>query len=79
MSPRLSKRIPARTETVTFTWIKRDFQAWSFFSKVRKTPNCCWWCKHPFEGDEMLALAGRSKKLNVLLCQDCARRALEVE
>jgi hypothetical protein len=75
----LSKRIPARTKTVKFTWVKRDFMPWSTFSKTRQTPNSCWWCHHSFEGDEMLALAGRFRKTNVLICQSCADRALEAD
>jgi len=71
-NPKLSKRILARTKTVEFTWIRCDFMAWSTFSEYRKDKTKCWWCKHPFEGDEMLALAGRSKGRNVLLCQECA-------
>ena len=82
--PRLSKQIPARQiparqKTVEFTWIAKDFMKWSIFYDARKhnRPDKCWWCSHPFGGDEMLALAGRSKKVNVLLCQDCAASALE--
>ena len=73
---KLSRRIPARTKTVEFTWIKRDFMLWSFFSLRRTSPSSCWWCNHPFDGDDMMALAGVKGKTNKLICQRCAAEAL---
>lgn len=77
---RLSRRIPARIETVTFRWIKREFLVYGDryiaarknIRKDRPDPmHRCWWCRRDFEHGEMMALAAREKGANVTLCQDC--------
>ena len=77
----LTKRIPARTKTVNFLWIKREFTEMSQrFREIRKKchskMDACWWCGHKFEDGEMMALAAVSGKLNKILCGSCADSAL---
>jgi len=36
----------------------------------------CYWCGHPFENGEMMALACFEKKGNKVLCQGCAKKLL---
>lgn len=84
---RLSRRIPARIETVRFRWIKREFlphderfiAAREHILKGRKDPmGHCFWCRRDFKDGEMMALAAREKGANVTLCQECAALAREV-
>lgn len=44
----------------------------------RNAMNTCYWCKHPFEDGEMMALACFRRKGNKVLCQDCANLLEEV-
>ena len=76
---RLSRRVPARTKTETFTWIRRPFLEMSQkYRDVRKRLNpmdSCFWCRHKFEDGETMNLAGRPKGRNVVLCDTCADSA----
>jgi len=73
----LSKVVPAHRVTWEFTWVNLDFMLFGAFKAARKRLKLreyerCAWCREPFKDDEMMALAGRPKGTNVLLCQDCA-------
>jgi len=77
MTMKLSKRIPARTETVEFNWCKKDFTTFDeSYRRVRgkfKRPGFhCRWCRRAFVDGEKLALAQPKKSLNWILCNDCA-------
>lgn len=77
MTLTLTKRVPARTKTVTFCWIAREFRRIddkyrAIRSKSRNPMDTCFWCRHKFVNGEMMALAARDKGSNVVLCQDCA-------
>ena len=68
-------------ETVTFTWLKKD---WLEMSQQYKTARLrigggmcsCFWCGHDFIDGEMMALAARVGHTNVVLCQECADMVL---
>ena len=85
----LSKHISARTRTVVFKWIKKDFKKCDesymairngLHGRRRGTMVSCDWCKRKFEEDEPFALAHTLKKespnRNWCLCHNCADRAL---
>jgi len=74
---KLSKRIPARTETVKFNWCKKDFTTFNeTYRRIRgkfKRPGFqCRWCGRAFEDGETLALAQPENGANWILCGDCA-------
>ena len=83
---KLSKKIPARTKTVEFTWAYKYFmQATEKYLEIRNrlygrrkgTMASCDWCKRKFEVDEWFALAQPKPKQggpkrNWALCHDCA-------
>lgn len=77
----LSRIVPAHRNTVEFTWIRRDFMLFGTFKaararmKLKEIYENCFWCKKPFADIDMMALAGRPKGINVILCQDCAATA----
>jgi hypothetical protein len=80
----LTKRVPARTKTIQFTAIKRDWMVMSdrfraIRSKSRRPMDQCFWCKKPFENGDKMAIAFRSKGPNVVLCDACAEKALIAE
>lgn len=83
---KLSKKIPARTQTIHFRWAYRH---WCQFTKVylemrekirgpRKSSMCkCDWCGRKFEFGEWIALARpmpgqEGPKRNWVLCNSCA-------
>jgi ribosomal protein S27AE len=79
---KLTKQIPARRETIKFRWI-REFQPAAQLNNARSrigmsTFQKCYWCKHPFDGDEMTFLAGHKGK-NRILCGKCADEAFANE
>jgi hypothetical protein len=79
---KLSKIIPEHKKTITINWIKMDFLKMSQnYRKIRsgsKYPaDKCYWCKHPFEDDEMIALANLKKGGNKVFCQTCAKKIEE--
>lgn len=75
---KLSKRIPARTKTLTAKWCKKNFLVMSpkyreVRKKMRKPMDTCYWCNHGFEDGEMMALALFNELCgNKVLCQNCA-------
>lgn len=82
---KLTKKIPAKTRTVEFKWVERDFlQCTDRYLVIRgkvsrkKNPTMtkCDWCKHEFIIGEWIGLACPSPnqsgpKRNWALCQDC--------
>ncbi len=81
MTLTISKKVPARTKTETADWCKRDFMPMSQdFRRIRSNHNNpmdkCYWCGHPFEDGEMMALAHFVGKTNKTLCQSCADELL---
>ncbi len=81
MPLKLTKRVPARTKTVTFRWCSRDFTTMSeryraIRARSRHPMDTCFWCNHKFANGEKMGLAAREKGSNVVLCQDCADEAL---
>jgi hypothetical protein len=78
MAGSLSRIVPAHRVTWEFTWVKHDWMVFGRFKAARQRMKlreyeCCAWCREPFKDDDMLALAGRPKGKNVLLCQGCAK------
>ena len=75
----LSRRVPARTRTENFTWIRRPFltmsQQYRDVRKRMKPMDSCFWCRHKFADGETMNLAGRPKGANVILCDSCADSA----
>lgn len=72
----LSRRIPARVHTETFTWLKRDFSIYNadwrrIRAKMKEPFDDCDWCKRKFADGEHMALAGRPKGRNFILCHGC--------
>jgi hypothetical protein len=81
----LSKIVPQHRSTVEFTWIHPSWMLFGTFKaarermKLSKIYQACFWCKKPFEEADMMALAGRPKGANVILCQGCAASANDGE
>ena len=80
----LSKIIPARKETIKAHWCKKDFMKMSDrYKQIRKgfknPMTSCFWCKHQFVNDEMMALACIKGKGNKVFCQKCADNLMEPE
>lgn len=76
----LSKIVPAHRVSLELTWIKRDWMHFGAFKAARTKmkldfKQTCYWCKKPFGDADLMALAGRSRKTNVLLCQGCVDKA----
>lgn len=75
----LSKWISARTKTVTFRWLRRDWMRMSteyrsIRAKCRTPLDTCFWCNHKFEDGEMMALASvEEESSNKLFCEWCLR------
>ena len=76
MTLELSKRIPARTETVKFEWCRKNFTVMdqkyrAIRGEMQNPMDACFWCKYKFEDGDMLALAQIKGRRNVVLCQAC--------
>ena len=76
----LSKTVPARTKTVKFNWVHREFQVFVDFKAARirmglSVYDKCFWCKRPFADADMMALAQPTTGKNRVLCQCCAEKA----
>jgi hypothetical protein len=74
---KISRDIPARTETFEIAWFRREFMEMSpkfreVRAKFKDALDKCWWCRHPFEDGEMMALVCLRKKGNKVFCQTCA-------
>lgn len=81
MKYQLSKIAPQRRITLdiqainlSFTRMNDRFRAIRARSKNKMDQ--CYWCKHPFENGEMMALAFVESG-NKALCQSCAQQAVE--
>ena len=77
---RLTRTVPQHTRTEQFQWIEADFlEMGPAYRRARaqmcKPMDTCWWCQRPFADGDMIALAGRVKGANVVLCQTCAAEA----
>ena len=77
----LSRRVPARTRTITALWCKLDFMEMSetfraIRGRSRNPMDKCYWCGHAFANGEMMALAAFKGK-NKTLCQTCGAELLE--
>lgn len=84
MAMKLTKRVPSRTKTLSALWCRKDFremcdQFRAIRSDSRNPMDRCYWCKHPFENGEMMALACFEKLGNRTLCQSCADELLASE
>ncbi len=78
---RLTKRIPARTKTITFRWL-RDFIEMNDMYRIARismggTMLCCYWCKDKFQnGDRVwLAQLESPKGGNKVFCAKCAKES----
>lgn len=77
----LSKRVPARTRTLTAKWCKRDFRVMDqkyrdIRAKMGKAMDACHWCGHKIADGEMMGLACFTEGGNKILCQPCAGELL---
>ena len=70
---RLSRRIPARTKTLSARWCKKDFskntEKWR---NIRRENPSCYWCRRGLNDGEDIALACFDGLGNKVLCQECA-------
>jgi len=76
---KLTRRVPARTETIRFDWCRKEFVEMSdcyrmIRSGCSKPMDACFWCKHKFVNGEMMALAHEASGRNRILCQDCVAK-----
>jgi hypothetical protein len=81
---KLSRTIPAYTETLSAIWCKRDYskftESWREARRVLKNPmDACFWCGHKFNDGEIIGLACFQDKGNKVLCVSCADRLLASE
>ena len=81
---KLTREIPARTETIEIDWCNKNWLAMSqtfrdIRAKARRPMTSCGLCKHPFVDGEMMALACFSKSGNKPLCGTCADLVLANE
>ena len=76
----ISRRIPARTKTILFSWAYKNFtkcdQKYREIRKRRGSMLKCDWCGHEFEDGEMIGLAQpkpkqEGPKRNWALCDKC--------
>lgn len=78
MTMKLSRVIPLRIETLTSTWLKRDYTVMSAAyraarARALKPMSSCYWCKHWFADGETIAIGNFIEVLgNEVLCQECA-------
>lgn len=74
---KLIRRIPARTETVEFAWLRCNFTTmgpgWRRIREGHGEPKTkCFWCRYEFLDGDLMAL-GSTGSGNKVLCQSCAR------
>ena len=80
---KLKKRIPARTKTITFRWLRDFMEMDNVYRSVRLncggTMLCCFWCKDKFQdGDRIwLAQLESPKGGNKVFCAKCAEEATD--
>lgn len=80
----LSRRVPARTKTLTARWCNRNFTIMcdhfrAIRARARDKMDACHWCGDQFENGEMMALVALEKGPNKVLCQGCAGKLLASE
>ena len=76
----LSKIIPSRTKTISFSTIVKDFTVMgatyrAIRGKMRNKMMSCFWCGHDFIDGESIALGFATKGGNKVLCNTCADSA----
>jgi hypothetical protein len=76
----LSRIIPQHVLRQDFTWLTRNFSTMcADYRRIRASVgggmDKCDWCEHAFGDGEVMALAGRPKGRNWVLCQTCAEMA----
>ena len=79
----LTRRVPARTKTERFTWIRSPWMKMSqkyrdIRAKTRSPMDMCFWCRRKFEDGDTMNLAGRPKGKNILLCNACVQLASDL-
>ena len=84
MSLKLSRKIPARIETIYFHWCGNDYTTMSqsfrnIRSKCHDPMDTCFWCSHKFLDGEQMALVQPIRGANKVLCQKCANELLDSE
>ena len=73
----LSKRLPARTKTIKFLWLKEFPHPYSErFETIRRNDRMCrcHWCQHHFEIGEKMVIGCIEGQGNRMFCQDCAAK-----
>ena len=81
---KLEKLVPAHKKTVAFSSCRRNaFVYDNVFIRVRSGSrnklDKCFWCSHPFQIGESIALAIPAKGANKVLCNACATELLNSE
>lgn len=76
----LSRIVPQHVHRQDFTWLKRDFSTMDanyrrIRAKVGGGMDRCDWCEYSFVDGDTMALAGRPKGRNWVLCQTCVQMA----
>jgi hypothetical protein len=76
----LTKKITARTKTIKFHWIKKDFLVIDeryrmIRSRTSNPMDTCHWCGYKFENGEMMALGSIVGSGNKVFCQKCVEGA----
>ena len=84
MTLRLSRQVPARIETITALWYRKNFIPMSqkyrlMRRKMGKPRDSCFWCGHEFIDGEMMTLAALEGEGNKTLCQQCVDEMLVTE
>lgn len=73
---KITREIPARTESLDILWCKSDFLNYGEMEAGRneakmKTQKRCFWCNDNFRSDDTVGLVGLKGKKNQLVCQNC--------
>jgi len=76
----LSKSISARTKTIMFQWVRRDFSVmgpkWrAVRAKMRTKLDHCGWCKRAFNDGDTIGLGCPKSGKNIVLCDTCCTKA----
>ena len=81
---KLTRHIPARTETLNVLWCRRDFLTMSqSYRAVRERManpmDTCYLCHHKLADGETISIACIEGKGNKVLCVSCADKVLASE
>lgn len=85
MPVKLTRKIPARTETLQVDWYKRDFITYSerfrqIRAKSRNRFDKCFLCKHGFiVGDQLTLAHFAGIRGNKAVCNDCVQKIDQAE